>query len=336
MRQTINISTSTIFRFALIVLGLIFLYLISDILLTVFIAVIIAAAIDGPVDWLAKHRVRRTLGTVIIYLTILLALLAFIYWALPPLAGQVKILASVLPGYLDKVGINITILQHKFSSEYSQKMLENFSSQLYGFTSNVFGTAVNIFGGIFSACVIVVMSFYLTVQDKGIKKFLATIVPVQHRAYAANLAERIQSKLGKWLRGQLFLMLIIAVLVFVGLSFLRVNFALTLAIIAGLLEIIPYIGPILAGFTVATLAFLQAPLLGLLVLILFVVIHQLEGYVIIPQVMKRAVGLNPLVVIISMIIGAKLMGVMGVVVAVPIVATISVFLGDIFMHKNEN
>ncbi|MDD2753205.1 MAG: AI-2E family transporter [Candidatus Portnoybacteria bacterium] len=335
MIQKIDISTSTIFRSVLIVLGLVFIYLVRDVLLMVFIALIIAAAIDGPVDWMAKHRVRRTLGALMIYLFVAGLLAAFVYWALPLLAGQMKSLAVSLPDYLNKFGVNVSVFQYKFAPGYGQKILENLSSQIYGTTSGIFGTAVNIFGGIFSAIVIVVISFYLVVQDKGIKMFISSVTPAEHRPYVVNLAERIQTKLGRWMRGQLIIMLAIAVMVFAGLFSLRVDFALMLALLAGLLEIVPYIGPVLAGSAAVSLAFLQSPFLGFLVLILFLVVHQVEGYVLVPMVMKRAVGLNPLVVIISMIVGAKLMGILGVVVAVPIVAIISVFLGDIFL-KEEN
>lgn len=335
MTQKIDISTSTLFRFVLIILGLIFLFLIRDILLMVFIALIIAAAIDAPVDWLARHRVRRALGTFIIYLFIAALFAAFVYWALPSLAGQLKALASLSPDYFNQLVADISIFHQKIGADYAQKLLSNLSEQLYGATGNIFGTAVDVFGGIFSFFVIIVISFYLVVQDKGIKKFLSSVTPAEHRLYVVNLAERIQTKLGSWLRAQLLTMLAVAILVFVGLFLLKVDFALILAVLAGLLEIVPYIGPFLAGLTAVSLAFLQSPLLGLLVLILFVVVHQIEGYILIPQIMKRVVGLNPLVVIISMIIGAKLYGILGVVVAVPIVATASVFLGDIFLRDDS-
>ncbi len=180
-----------------------------------------------------------------------------------------------------------------------------------------------------------VISFYLVVQDKGIKLFLSSVTPAEHRPYVISLAERIQTKLGRWLRGQLVVMMAVGLLVFIGLFFLKVDFALMLAVLAGLLEIVPYIGPFLAGTAAVALAFLQAPVLGVLVLALFLIVHQIEGYVLIPQVMKRAVGLNPLVIIISMIIGAKLYGILGVVVAVPLVAIASVFLGDIFLREEN-
>lgn len=333
MTQKIDISTSTILRVVFIILGLVFLYLVRDVLLMVFISLIIAAAIDGPVDWLARHRVRRPLGTLIIYLFIAILLVAFIAWALPPLAGQLKSLASFSPDYLNKLVADFSIFHQKLGADYAQKLLGDLSSQLYGATDNIFGTAVNIFGGLFSAVVIIVMSFYLVVQDKGIKRFLSSVTPLEHRPYVSSLAERIQTKLGRWLRGQLLTMLAVAILVFIGLFFLKVEFALILAVLAGFLEIIPYVGPFLAGLTAVSLAFLQSPVLALLVLILFLAVHQIEGYILIPQIMKRAVGLNPLVVIISMIIGGKLYGVLGVVVAVPLVAIASVFLGDIFLRE---
>ncbi len=333
MTQKIDISTSTIFRFILIIVGLVFLYLVRDVLLMVFISLIIAAAIDAPVDWLAARRVRRTLGTAIIYFFIAALFAAFVYWALPPLAGQLKSLASLSPNYFNDLVADVSIFHQKLGADYAQKLLGNLSEQLYGATGDIFGTAVNIFGGLFSAVVIIVMSFYLVVQDKGIKRFLSSVTPAEHRPYVVNLAERIQTKLGWWLRGQLLTMLAVAILVFLGLFSLKVEFALILAVLAGILEIIPYIGPFLAGLTAVALAFLQSPILGVLVLALFIVIHQIEGYVLIPQIMKRAVGLNPLIIIISMIIGAKLYGILGVVVSVPVVAIISVFLGDIFLRE---
>ncbi len=332
-RQTIDISTATIFRFILIILGLVFLYLIRDILLILFIAIIVAAAVDGPVDWLARHKVRRVFGATIIYLGIFLFLALFVYLVFPPLAGQIKILAHNLPQFLDSLGSGVKIIEGKIGPESLKNILENISNQLSGAASNIFGTAINIFGGIFSAAMILVISVYLVIQEKGIKKFLAVVTPANHQAYILDLVERIQSKLGAWLRGQLLLMLIIGILVYIGLSLLKIKFALTLALLAGLLEIIPYIGPVLSATPAAIFAFFQMPILGLLVVALFVLIQQLENYLILPLVMKKAIGLNPLVIIVSMLIGGQLAGVMGIIIAVPLAAAISVVSSDFFGRK---
>ena len=335
MIQKLDISTSTIFRFILIVLGFVFLYLIRDILLTVFIAFILAAAIDGPVDWLAKHKIRRPLGTAIVYLLVFSLFALFLYAVVPSLSGQLAILASNLPEYLNQLGTGFEALQQKIGPGSLQKVLNQFNDQLAWAGSNVFGAAVNIFGGLVSAGLILVISVYLVIQDKGIKDFVSSVTPPSSRAYVINLTERVQLKLGSWLRGQLLLMFIVGLLAFVGLFLLKVKFALTLALLVGLLEIVPYVGPILGAAPAVALAFLQSPILALFVIILFIVIQQLENYLFTPMVMKRVIGLNPLVIIISMIIGGHLGGIMGIVVAVPIVATASVFLGDMFLREES-
>jgi predicted PurR-regulated permease PerM len=124
-------------------------------------------------------------------------------------------------------------------------------------------------------------------------------------------------------------MFIVGCLTYIGLYFLGIKYALTLALVAALLEIIPYIGPILAAIPAVILGFAQSPFLALLVILLFVVIQQLENYIIVPQVMKKTVGLNPIVIIIVMLIGAKLAGVIGIILAVPVAAAVAEFLKDI-------
>jgi predicted PurR-regulated permease PerM len=144
-----------------------------------------------------------------------------------------------------------------------------------------------------------------------------------------GLVDRIQFKMGRWLLGQMALMVIIFAIDYVGLLIIGAPYALILAILAGLLEIIPYVGPIVSAVVAASISFLHGPVTGLLVLALFAVAQQLEGYVIAPLVMKKAVGLNPVVVILALLIGAKLGGVMGVIIAVPIATMVSEVAGDL-------
>jgi len=131
------------------------------------------------------------------------------------------------------------------------------------------------------------------------------------------------------------LMLLVGVLDFIGLTILKVKFALTLALFAALLEIVPYIGPVLGAVSAVALALLQSPFLALLVVALFSVVQQFENYILAPLVMRKVIGLNPLVILISMIIGGKLGGILGVVIAVPLVAAASVFFGDMFQKEDK-
>lgn len=328
--QTINISTSTIFRIILILLSLIFLYLIRDILLIVFVSVIIAAAINGPVSWLQNRRVPRLLGVVFIYLLLFLLFALVITLIFPSLAEQIKQLTTILPDFTEKLGVGFEEIRERFGVEGNlESILRRVSQGLSQATSNVFGTIVNVFGGLFSAVVVLVISFYLAVQERGVKRFLVSLTPNEHQRYVADLIERIQKKIGGWLRGQLLLMAIVGFLIFLGLYFLGIKYALTLALLAGLLEIIPYIGPVFAAIPAIILAFFQSPFLALLVIILFIVVQQLENYLIVPQVMRKAVGLSPIIVIVTMLIGAKLAGILGIILAVPLTAAIAEVFKDI-------
>ncbi len=331
--RTINISTSTIFRTVIILLGLVFLYTIRDILVIIFVALIIAAAVNGPVSWLQRHRIPRLLGVVFIYLTFLAFLSLIITLIFPPLAEQIKQLAVNFPGIVEKVGLSVQGWWSKFQIEGNlQSFLGSASERLTQATSSVFNTITGIFGGFFSAIVVLVISFYLSTQEKGVKNFLVSVTPIKHRHYLSDLANRVQIKIGGWVRGELLLMLIVGVLTYIGLSILGVKYALVLALIAALFEIIPYLGPIFAAVPATILAFFQAPLLALFVILLFVVINQVENYVIVPQVMKRTVGLSPIVIILVMLIGVKLAGVLGIILSVPVAAVIAEFVKD-FQEK---
>lgn len=327
--QTFNISTSTIFRIIIILLGLVFLYFIRDILLIIFVSVIIAAAMNGPVSWLQNHKIHRILGVLFVYLIFLLLAILVITIISPVLAEQIKQLANYFPELIEKVNIGFQEWWGQYRTDVNlQSFLDNFSNKLNQATSSIFGTVVGLFGGLFSFGIVLVISFYLAVQEKGVKRFFISMTPSEHQHYVSDLINRIQIRIGGWLRGQLLLMLIIGSLTFIGLYFLGVKYALTLALIAGILELIPYIGPFIALIPAVILAFVQSPMLALLVIVLYVVIQQLENYVIVPQVMKKAVNLNPIVIIIAMLIGAKLAGVMGIILSIPLTAAVAEFLKD--------
>ncbi len=327
--QTINIAASTILRAVLILLALVFLYLIRDILMVVFVAIIIAAAINGPVSWLQRHKVPRLLGVIFIYLLFLLLLALIVSLIFPPLAEQIKQLTVYFPGFMEKIGLSVQEWWGHYKLDGNlQNLLGRISNKLAQATSSIFATIIGLFGGLLSAIIILVISFYLSVQEKGAKIFLVSLAPSEHRNYLADLIERIENKIGGWLRGQLLLMLIVGLLTYIGLYLLGIKYALTLALIAAFLEIVPYVGPILAAVPAVILSFFQSPFLALLVVLLYVVVQQSENYVIVPQVMRRTVGLNPIIIIVAMLIGAKLAGVLGIILAVPVAAAIAEFLKD--------
>lgn len=161
-------------------------------------------------------------------------------------------------------------------------------------------------------------------------------MPESHRIYASNLTERIQRKIGKWLLGQLLLMFIIFVLDSFGLWVIGVPYPLILGAFAGLMEIIAYIGPIISAVPGIILGFMISPTVGFLAMLVYLVAQQLEGNVIVPQVMKKVVGLNPIAVILALLVGAKLGGVLGAILSIPIATAVGLFLGDLMNRRKTS
>jgi predicted PurR-regulated permease PerM len=262
-----------------------------------------------------------------------------IYFIIPPLVSQFRDFSQNLPAYVEKTtklfgGFESYAKSHNFAFD-SQNFLQNLGSNLTQSSLTIFSTTLGIFSGLISIIVIISLTFYMSAKKDGMKGFIAALTPSKYESYAVSAAERIKTKIGRWMQGQLFLMFVIFTLDFIALYFLDVPYALILAIIGGLLEIIPYIGPLIAAVPAVILGFLVSPLTGFLVIAAYIVIQQAEGHIITPQIMKKAVGLNPIVVILVLLIGAKIGGALGAILSVPITTAISVFVDDL-VEKNSN
>jgi len=339
MNRTIEISSGTILRTIFILLLLWFLFLFRDIVFLVFISVIIVSAIDPIVDWFQGRKVPRALTVLVVYVLFLSVLGLAIGLLIPPLTSEIRGLGENFPVLAEKFSGYFRIIRDYVTSHNLQQQIANFtgniSEKLSQAGSSLFSGTVSFIGGIFGFVVVLSIAFYMSVQEKGIKKFFASLMPEEHRDYTSGLVDRIQFKMGRWLQGQIFLMFIIFVLDYVGLLLIGAPYALVLALVAGILEIVPYIGPIISAVIAVAISFLHGPLTGFLVLSLFVLVQQLEGYVFTPLVMKKAVGLNPVVVILALLIGAKLGGMMGIIVAVPVATVAGEIVNDLTHAPKE-
>lgn len=339
-QKTIDISAGIVFRAVIIIIAIWLLYLIRDVIALVFISIILVAAMDPIIYRMHRRKVPRSIGVFIVYFCMLSVIGLAGSFIIPPLVQQFKEFTQKLPDIAVSLentfqGIN-TFFQAQHIAVSTQSLLSGLSDQIAGTSGNIFNATVGIFSGFVSAIIVLVMTFYMAVKEDGIKNFVMSIVPEKHKEYAGLLELRIQRKIGRWVLGQISLMFIIFALDFIGLSILNVPFALTLAIFAGLMEIVPFIGPIVSAVPAVIVGLSISPMTGLLVLIIYVVVQQFEGHIIIPQVMKKAVGLHPVTTIVALLIGLKLGGVLGALLAIPIATAVSVFVGDLFEKPKEN
>jgi len=181
---------------------------------------------------------------------------------------------------------------------------------------------------------IIVISFYLAVQEDGVGKFLKIIVPIKREDHVIGLWKRSRIKIGRWLQGQLMLGVLVMVLVYLGLTLLGIKNALLLAVLAGLFELIPIFGPIIASVPAIAFGYIDGGVsLALVVAGLYVIIQQFESNLIYPLVVKKVVGVPPIISIIALVIGGKLAGFLGIILAVPIATIFIEILDDMEREK---
>ncbi len=213
-------------------------------------------------------------------------------------------------------------------------LIKNFQGILSHFSSGFVNTMSAVFGGVLSFVLIIVLSFYLAVQEDGVVNFLKVITPLKDEKYVISLWKRSQRKIGYWMQGQILLGVIVGVLLYLGLTILGVKNALLLSVFAAFFEIIPLFGPVIAAIPAVLLSFADGGLAaGVLVIGLYLIIQQFENHLIYPLVVKKIVGVSPILVILALVIGYKLAGFLGVLLSVPIAAAITEYFKDVVDGK---
>lgn len=348
----IIITSGTIIK--TIIIGILFYlaYLLKDIVLVVLTSIMIASCFEPIIKSLMSFRfsfngfgkqinrqfvLPRLVGVIIVYLGISLIFGGLFYFFLPTLISDTVLLSSSLPNYvrtadlwnpLNGGGVTLPGISLK---EVAGSLNDTLND------AGIFTTVSGFFGGIVSFVLIVVLSFYLSVQDDGVGNFLKIVVPLRYEAYVLDLWRRSATKIGLWMQGQLLLGVLIGVLTYLGLSILGVRNALFLALIASIFELIPVVGIVLATIPAVAVALTDGGInLAILTLGLYILIQQFESNLIYPLVVKKIVGIPSIVVILTLIAGAKLAGFLGIILSVPIAAIIVEVIDDLEKHKLQH
>ncbi len=333
--KSVDISMKTLIKLVVLILVLLFLFYVRDVIIIVFVSAIIATAINPWVNNFQKKSIPRIVSIIIIY-TIIFGLISMaIALIIPAMTNQLSQFAGNFPALYEKVasGIPGTGVEGSELAETIQNSLQSIVSTLGNITSSIFAGLSGIFGGLFSLVGILVLTFYIVLIENGLKKFITGVSPAKYQPYLIQLVERIQTRLSHWMKGQLILSLIIGVASFIGLVILGIPYALVLGLIAGLTEFIPYAGPIIGAVPAVLIALTISPWTAIFVVILYIIIQQLENNILVPKIMQKVTGLNPIVVIIVMLLGARLMGILGIILAIPIAIIGDEFLKDFFRDK---
>jgi len=338
---SVTITPGTIVTVLLFLVLAFLLWFLRDIVLVVLAAVVIASAMEPAVRFFSRHGFNRLLAVIFMYVLVIGVFFGVLFFFVPPILNDASTFLKQLPETLSN--LNISDSTHgllpwgSVSDTFSSAdFLQNVSTTITDSTGGVFTTVTAFFGGLVSFLLITVFSFYFSVHETGVDDFLRIITPVREQVYVLHLWKRSQDKIGKWMQGQLVLGCIVGILLYLGLVILGVPHALLLAVMAGLFELIPVFGQILAAIPGVAVGFAAGGVTeGLLVAGLYLVIQQFEAHLIYPVVVKKIVGIPPLLVILSLLIGLKLVGFLGVLLAVPIAGAIQEFVTDVDRQKTR-
>ncbi len=341
---SISINTGTIIRFFLVALGFFLVWFLSDLLLVLLTAIIIASFVESAVPLFKRLNINRVLGVVIIYIFSITFLALLFYLFAPLLITEVYNFSVFLSSYVpDSAIINyfkndafggakdiINNLSHSLSLTSLLATSRAFITNLSGGFFQILNVA---FGSIFNVLLIALISFYLSIQEKGIENFLRIILPLQYETYAVDLWERSRKKIALWIKGQMLLGVLITILTYLMLSIMGIQYALLLSIIAGIMELVPY-GILVALIPAISFSYLSGGIAtALMVAGAYIILHQFEVFLFSPLVIKSVVGLSPLVVILAALVGFELGGFWGLVIAIPVAVFIMELMSDLEKRK---
>lgn len=316
-----EITTWTIVKFFLVAIGFTLLYFVRDVVALFFIVLILAATFL-PVVKIWQKYIGRILSIVALFLILALIIFGVVYVIIPPLVVQAAQLAQSIPDYINHSNF-VNLRQHLPNI---QSTLDNLASNLGTLTSNIYSITAGLISVIFAILMVLILTFYILIDEQNIKKFISSLFADNHRENALIVINKISAKVGSWFRGQMLLGLSVFLLDFIGLSILQVPYALILAVMSGLLELVPTIGPIVSAVISALIALTISPWTALFVIILYLVVALLENAFLVPKIMQKAVGISPVVILLALLIGAKLMGIVGAILSIPLAASLSVVI----------
>jgi len=337
--RVIAISTGTILKVLGILLALGLAWVLRDILLYTFTALMIAGVMYPLASWAEQKHIPKGLAVAVVYILLIGLLITAVSFLVPALLDQTRLAAGAFGntlGWLQDVSSVLRDVAGRMGIQTgTAPTISGVASQAQDVALGFLGTLNSVAGGVAGALVVVALSFYIIIEDEAARRAFRSLVPAEYQEFASRLVWQVVEKLGAWMRGQLALSASISVAYFILFTALGVPYPLLLALVAGLFEFIPYIGPIVAAAIATFIAFTVAPWMALVVAIVTLVVQQIQTNVIAPMVMRRAVGLNPVVSILAFLVGAKLFGAVGAIFAIPVATACSVAAAEYVRFRNN-
>jgi len=334
--QVLDISWDTIFKIFVAIFIFYFIYLTKEVALWFFFALAISVLLAPAINFLKKLWVPKILAVLFVYLSIFGILGILIYLTAPIFIAELKQLSHNLPDYfvqvspaLQQLGVDSAQSFDSFTQFLVQRLSES--------SKGVLGGVMAFFGGLYSTVFILIIAFFLSLEDNPFQKFLTLITPKKYEENIVSYFERAQNKISGWFGARVLVCLFVGVASFVVFYIFGIKYAFILALVSGVLNFIPYLGP---WFTAILLVISIAASSGswftvLYVLIAVFIIQQIDSLLLTPLLMKKLVNVPPVLVLISLVVGGELFGFLGVIFAVPVAGIIFEFLKEFLENKKQ-
>lgn len=316
---SVTFSTKTLWTIFAIVVGVFVAWKLKNFIIIVAVSIIIASFVEGGTRTLKRFKIPRTVSAIFFFLLGFGIFFGSLYLVIPLFVYEISDFIGLFPASSQTAVILETISKNGITLGTLQSF---FTGDLISGSSSFVTTISQIFGGLFNTLLVIIISFYLSVQEKGVEQFIRVMFPVSVEEYAVDVWQRVERKIGYWFGGQALVALLVALITYIGLILLGVPYALILGTIAGLFVFVPF-GSGISMIPTIAIGYLAAGIpLVIQIFVFYMIVHYIESYFISPYIIHRTIGIPMLVILLSFIACVELFGIIGLVVAIPIAVLI--------------
>jgi len=332
--KILDISWGTIFKIFLAVIIFYFLFLIKGILMWFVFALVISVLFNPLIDFLERKAIPRIMAVILVYFLVFGLISFVIYLTIPLFTAEIKGFLESFPEYFSRISPILRDLGFK-AFENVESFLKFLNTTLEEMADNIFNILFAIFGGVLATLFVVITAIFLSLEKKAIEKSLILFFPKKYEVQVFNIWTRCQKGVISWFGVRILGCLFVGLASYVSFLIFKVKYSFVLALLVGVFDFIPFLGPLLVGILLFFMVFPLEPLKGILVLIVFVLIQQIENHILFPVLMKKFMDLSPVLVLFSVMVGAQLWGFLGSILAIPLFGIIFIFLKEFLEQKRK-
>lgn len=332
--RVLDISWGTIFKIATIAILFYIIYLVRDVLILSIFALIISILFNPIIDFIQKRRIPRVVAVITVYIGVFGIISLLLYSLASLFIVEIQAFSQFFPEYFEKISPPLKSLGLK-AFEDIESFIEFLNKSVETIAASFLGAVSAIFGGIFATIYVVTIAIFLSLEEKGVEKTLAILFPKKYEAYVLNLWGRCQQRVSGWFLSRILASIFVGAVSYFTFLILNIKYPLTLGLVAGALNFIPVVGPIVTAFLILVFISLDSVLKAVFAVVAFTLIQQIENNILTPVLTKRFVNISPVIVLISLVVGGKLLGILGAILAIPLAGILSEFLKDFLAKRRE-